>query len=303
MRKKSKTPFLDVAALVMFAISLLLVTYSVPFMRLSAMKLLGRSECSWSRTLGAFDEFDRLAAARDRIQRTSQVLVREDGLQLLSVPGQGQFWIPDPPHAFFSLVLAEQQMDVYGQTDWRVRSGDIVLDCGADYGSFTRRALNAGAKLVVAIEIAAPKERCLRRTFAKEIAGGRVVVVAKGVWDRADTLLLDDDSVVLFRGERKVAAPVTTIDEIVNDLKLPKVDFIKMDIEGAEERALTGASQTLKRFFPRMAIATEHARYQSRQVKELIGRLAPAYRSACGSCLYTSEFLYPDVTFFAAPRP
>jgi hypothetical protein len=89
----------------------------------------------------------------------------------------------------------------------------------------------------------------------------------------------------------------------VNDLKLPKVDFIKMDIEGAEERALTGASQTLKRFFPRMAIATEQARYQSRQVKEVIGRLAPAYRSACGSCLYTSEFLYPDVTFFAVPRP
>ena len=43
---------------------------------------------------------------------------------------------------------------------------------------------------------------------------------------------------------------VTTIDQIVKDLEIEKVDFIKMDIEGHEYRALLGSSETLKRFKP-----------------------------------------------------
>ena len=40
----------------------------------------------------------------------------------------------------------------------------------------------------------------------------------------------------------KVEVPVTTLDKIVEELRLPRVDFIKMDIEGAEREALRGAS-------------------------------------------------------------
>jgi hypothetical protein len=39
--------------------------------------------------------------------------------------------------------------------------------------------------------------------------------------------------------------PLTTIDKLVAELKLPKVDFIKMDIEGAEVKALNGARETI----------------------------------------------------------
>tara|TARA_B110001454_G_scaffold219154_1_gene250460 strand:+ start:6629 stop:7369 length:741 start_codon:yes stop_codon:yes gene_type:complete len=44
--------------------------------------------------------------------------------------------------------------------------------------------------------------------------------------------------------------PVTTIDQIVDDLNLEKVDFIKMDIEGFEYKALLGATKTLKKYKP-----------------------------------------------------
>ena len=52
--------------------------------------------------------------------------------------------------------------------------------------------------------------------------------------------------------------PLTTIDRIVAELDLPRVDYIKLDIEGAESNAIRGASKTLEKFRPRMAIASYH---------------------------------------------
>lgn len=49
-----------------------------------------------------------------------------------------------------------------------------------------------------------------------------------------------------------------TIDTFSEQSALAKVDFIKMDIEGAEVSALLGASKTIKRFKPNLAISVYH---------------------------------------------
>jgi hypothetical protein len=59
-------------------------------------------------------------------------------------------------------------------------------------------------------------------------------------------------------GGEETIVPLTTIDRIVSELELSRVDFIKMDIEGAESNAIRGAAETLERFRPRMAIASYH---------------------------------------------
>jgi FkbM family methyltransferase len=50
---------------------------------------------------------------------------------------------------------------------------------------------------------------------------------------------------------------VTTIDNLVGDLKLETVDFIKMDIEGTTLRALIVATRTTSQYRLRLAISTE----------------------------------------------
>lgn len=49
-----------------------------------------------------------------------------------------------------------------------------------------------------------------------------------------------------------------SIDDYVNEKSLSKVDFIKMDIEGAELSALKGANQTIRTFKPKLAVALYH---------------------------------------------
>lgn len=51
---------------------------------------------------------------------------------------------------------------------------------------------------------------------------------------------------------------VTTLDEFVEQQGLSRVDFIKMDIEGAEELAIRGAVQTIRRFRPNWSVASYH---------------------------------------------
>jgi len=141
-----------------------------------------------------------------------------------------------------------------------------------------------GAQKVVAIEIDPVNWECLNRTFAQEIKEGRVVVVPVGVWDKEGTVELNGDSVVLDNHASKKVLCVKTIDQIVAELNLPRVDFITMDIEGAEKPALRGAAQTLKRFHPRMAISSEHLPDDTIAIPDTVRRIVPNYEVICGQC-------------------
>jgi hypothetical protein len=49
-----------------------------------------------------------------------------------------------------------------------------------------------------------------------------------------------------------------TVDAFVRDRGLDRVDFIKLDVEGAERHVLDGAAETLRRFRPKVALSVYH---------------------------------------------
>ena len=64
------------------------------------------------------------------------------------------------------------------------------------------------------------------------------------------------------------------LDSLVKELKISRLDFIKMDIEGMEIEALKGADDTIMKFAPRFAIASYHMRDQKQtflQVEHILG--------------------------------
>ena len=50
----------------------------------------------------------------------------------------------------------------------------------------------------------------------------------------------------------------TTIDKFVEENNFEKIDYIKMDVEGAEKNILEGSIKTIKKFKPSLAIAIYH---------------------------------------------
>jgi FkbM family methyltransferase len=269
--------------------------------------------CSLSRSVDVENQLQRLSDAAARFNKESKI-EEQDGSKLnrWSTPW-GAFWAPKETSVPY--LLAEQAVRVYGDGPRRVQAGDVVLDCGANVGTFTREALLAGASKVVAIEPSEQNVECLRRNFAKEIADGRVIVYPKGVWHREEVLELSvfdnsalDSFVMNNRTEsekkpRKVLLPVTTVDKLVVELKLPKVDFIKMDIEGAERHALRGAVRTISDFQPRMSIATENLEDDPIVVPAVVKEVARGYQQECGPCALTSiTRIKPDILYFFPTR-
>lgn len=186
----------------------------------------------------------------------------------------GPLWGTERDGDVLLFLIQEEVVDrIYDQPPVAVRPGDIVLDLGSHLGVFTRFALRRGAKLVVAFEPDPTNLTCFKKTFAEEIALGRVVLEEAAVWNAPGTLRLrrgeDRESgagTVVASGTSSADRPeghgvivrATTIDETVSRLKLPSVDFIKMDIEGAERNAVEGGQKTLFRFAPRMVICIYH---------------------------------------------
>ena len=92
-------------------------------------------------------------------------------------------------------------------------------------------------------------------------------------------------------------APLTTIDQAVAELKLDRVDYIKMDIEGAETRALAGGQKRWRNSTPACRLPPNTYRGCA-AFRRWWGRLA-GYRITGGPCLETNDgHVRPDVLYF-----
>ncbi len=276
--------------------------------RLFTFVVLGRSPvCPLPEALKADDNLRQQVQYKDRILNASK-LVQQDpkGYELWDTP-KGRYWIPSGSRYVLPFNLAEQQRKIYGTGEFGPHSGDITLDCGANVGVTVHEELAAGAKTVVAIEPAPENLECLRRNYPNEIAAGRLIVVAKGVWDKEDLLTLRVDphnsaaDSFVMRREGVVnleKVPLTTIDKLVAELQLPRVDYIKLDIEGAEPQALSGAKETLAKYKPRISVAAYHQPDHPKVIPEIIRSERSDYRMQCGPCAETDFSIRPDVLYF-----
>lgn len=134
----------------------------------------------------------------------------------------------------------------------QVEPGDVVLDVGAGTGLFTNW-VKSRASLIVAVE---PHPE-----HATALSGPNVIVVQKGAWNQKGEMTLHlanyETSLLDVPGMPTVAVETDTLDSIVAGLN--KIDFIKMDIEGAEIEALQGAENVL-RMARKVVVAAYHVR-------------------------------------------
>jgi FkbM family methyltransferase len=288
-------PLLTIAAVVLGAF--------VPSVALADLSILGMTyQCSVSQA------FRSLEVLHDRESRTKAIrdsakLIQSDGAYSLWRTRDGDFWIPERNADTLAYNLAEQEQAVYGRGSQGVHRGEVVLDGGANVGVFTRAALAAGASKVISIEPAPENVESLRRNFTEEIKSGRVVIQSVGIWDQAGELPLRVDadnsarnSFILNFGPAAsfVKVPLVTIDSVVKNLGLDSVNFIKLDIEGAEKKALSGARETLARFHPRLAVAMEHLPDDPVAIPAVVNSMALGYTAISGPCLSGR----PDTLYF-----
>ena len=125
------------------------------------------------------------------------------------------------------------------------------------------------------------------------------------MWDKDEWLELSvapqnasENSVVCNLGAKTARVPLTTIDQIVTDLQLPRVDFIKLDIEGAERNALAGARNPILRFKPRIVVATYHLADDYIRIPAIISSIRQDYQIHCARCAMAYGNIIPTIMYF-----
>ena len=229
--------------------------YRIP--KTYAMWWTGLSRCEPAQLMEFPAETAEFTWAIDTIGSGARQIGSDGELKLFHT-AYGDWWTGSDDVAF---LLAEQKSGFYRREGHFVRKGDVVLDCGANIGTFTREALDAGASHVVAIEPGPVQVACLRRNVAREIAEGRVTIYPKAVWDRDDTL-----SMWVHDGGG-------AIDSFV--------------------------LETLQRHRPRMVIASENLPDDDRVIPEVVASIRGDDAVSSGECRYEGRWhARPHVLFF-----
>ena len=155
----------------------------------------------------------------------------------------------------------EAHQDGIEEKWWDIHKDDVVLDIGAEFGSYTVPALAKGAAhvfawspsnarnvLVKSVEINDWQERC--------------TVIPGGLWSAAGHLSLTFPEMPTYHSENppkeRMNIPVETLDEFFSEHKTKKIDIIKIDAEGAEVEILKGARKTILEHHPRLILIENH---------------------------------------------
>ena len=165
-----------------------------------------------------------------------------------------------------------------------VEPNDIVIDAGSWVGDFAAYASVKGGQ-VYAFEPTARTFELLKKTAE---LNGNIVPVQKGLSDQNTRMTLFENSDGNSGGNAlcdkttehmtpSEAVQTVTLDDFVRENHLPRVDFIKSDIEGLERRMLAGAQETLARFAPKLALCTYHLPDDPQVMAELILKANPKY--------------------------
>lgn len=152
----------------------------------------------------------------------------------------------------------------------KAQPGDYVIDAGGCWGDtalYFAHSVGEHGK-VYTFEFTPENLEILNRNLdLNPPLSPRVEVVPRALWEVSGEVIHysangPGTSLALAKqnNHHQDSAEVTTItiDDFVNERTLPRVDFIKMDIEGAELSALKGAEKTIRTFRPTLAISIYH---------------------------------------------
>jgi FkbM family methyltransferase len=164
---------------------------------------------------------------------------------------------------FFFSSFAEplETTNIYLQKG-NLKDGDVVLDlgsyCGSTVWSFSRAVGRNGKVYGFEPDPVNYDVLCKNIKYHKL---SNVIAFNKGVWSVSGNLLFQGEgnmgsgiSSVQSRAANLLNVQVISLSDFCSEFNIDRIDYIKMDIEGAEVEVLKASGDVLKKYKPRLII-------------------------------------------------
>ena len=188
----------------------------------------------------------------------------------------------------------------------QAEKGDVVLDLGACWGDtalyFANKVGDTGR--VFSFEFIPNNIKIWNTNIElNPQLKNRIELIEHPVSDVSDEAIYYRDNgpgshISLTPFENQTGTTTTlSIDDFIERYNISKVDFIKMDIEGAEPAALRGALKTIKKYRPKLAIAIYHSMEDFINIPKWLMELNLGYEFYLGHFTIHSE----ETVIYALP--
>lgn len=145
-----------------------------------------------------------------------------------------------------------------------LKAGDTVVDAGGYEGTFAiyaAKAVGPTGKVVVFEPDSGNCEKLKQNVALNGLKN--VIIINKALWSKDKKLLFNNKhtagaSFFFNASQYTQEIEAVSLDSELDRLGIKKVDFIKMDVEGAEVHAIQGAKKTLESNNINLAIASYH---------------------------------------------
>ena len=157
-------------------------------------------------------------------------------------------WVPYPEQFREEIEIR----DAY----WHPGPGEVVIDVGCGVGSYTIPALLAGASVVAVDPHSAYTDQVKIICEVNGLPLENLTLVNEAIADTPDGY--EEQFWANLAGAPWPAllaargTPFTTLDDLAARLELERLDWIKIDVEGAELAVLRGGAKSLARWHPKL---------------------------------------------------
>ena len=187
-------------------------------------------------------------------------------------------------------------------------NNEVYVDAGAFDGDSITQFIkkNFNFKKIYAFEADRKNYEMLRNSYIYQAFKDKIEIFNRGVWDQFETVyfvegmetsssavsesgldMTDDSGVNMQIG----SVECVPLDAVISE----KVTFIKMDIEGSEMKALSGARRLITTYKPKLAICIYHKLDDLWKIPQYIHSLVPEYKFY----VRHHRILYVDTVLYA----
>ena len=156
----------------------------------------------------------------------------------------------------------------------KLNTNENIIDLGAYDGDTIAEFLAATDGAYDYITALEPDEKNFKKLLKNTEELFDITCLNMGAWDKKDTLIFDTQA---GRNSR-LSAKGKSVDVIYVDALELSPTFIKMDIEGAEMKALCGLETTIKKYAPKLYICAYHRNEDLFALPMKVLELNPAYK-------------------------